>query len=507
MPESLPDLQLVVRENKRETRRLARQNLMLAALNGRTANPADVAQARGLVLRERENSIFSDAWIPLALLFLLGGLLAGRNSGLIALGLVLLIVVSVSTVWKNLSLFGVTYQRYFDRTRVFPGEPIELTVVVQNNKPLPLTWLRFRDELPVYPDTGDETHTMVGELTGRFTLQNIYSMQSRERVERKAILRFLSRGYYKIGPVSYESGDIFTLFTREREHRYLDKLVVYPQIYPLDELGLPPKEPFGEIKVRHSLFSDPIRTRGIRDYRPEDRFRDVHWKATARRGQLQTKVFDPSTGMTMSVFLNVSTFARHWMGYDPDLLERAISVAASVANYGIQQGWGVGLYANGSVPDSDQPLRVPPSRSPDQLANVLEALATVTEFATGSIEKMLLRESPPLPWVSTIVLTTAVVTEEIMLALIRLKEAGRRVVLISLSEQPPLRSAVGLRAESIVIYHIPTSAPAFTRKGDIDRARYRSATEAALSQIPTPEPVQLELETVDEEPGFSMQSS
>ncbi len=74
------------------------------------------------------------------------------------------------------------------------------------------------------------------------------------------------RFYYRIGPVTYESGDIFTLFTREREHKYIDTLVVYPQIWPLSELGLPPKEPFGEVKVRHSLFTDPIRTRGIRDY-------------------------------------------------------------------------------------------------------------------------------------------------------------------------------------------------------------------------------------------------
>src|SRR5690606_37948708 len=122
------------------------------------------------------------------------------------------------------------------------------------------------------------------------------------------------------------------------------------------------KEPFGEIKVHHSLFTDPIRTRGIRDYSPHDRFRDVHWKATARRGHLQTKVYDPSTGMTMAVFLNVATFTRHWMGFDPDLLERAVSVAASICNYGIQEGWGVGVYANGAVPSSDQSIRVPPGR-------------------------------------------------------------------------------------------------------------------------------------------------
>jgi uncharacterized protein (DUF58 family) len=492
MPESLHDLQLTARENQRDAMRRARQNLMLAATTGSGLNMTDVARARGLVLRERENSIFSEAWIPLAILFIIIGLLAGRNAGFIALGIVLLLIVAVSTIWKNLSLYGVTYERHFDRTRVFPGEAIEMTAVIQNDKALPLTWLRFRDTLPVPPDADNLEYTLSGELTGNFLLHSVYSMQSHERVLRTALLRFPVRGYYKIGPVTYESGDIFTLFTRERQHKYIDTLVVYPQIWPLTELGLPPKEPFGEAKVRQSLFTDPIRTRGIRDYSPQDRFRDVHWKATARRGHLQTKIYDPSTGMTMAVFLNVATFARHWLGFDPDLLERAVSVAASICNFGVQQGWGVGVYANGAVPNSDQPIRVPPGRSPSQLGNVLEALAAVTEFATGAIESMLLRESPHLPWVSTIVLVSAVVTEEILIALVRLHEAGRRVVLLALGDDPPPVMKTSHRVEPVLIYHIPSTVPAF-------RAGHRSATatEAALSSIPTPEPVQLELEVVE----------
>jgi hypothetical protein len=126
------------------------------------------------------------------------------------------------------------------------------------------------------------------------------------------------------------------------------------------------------------------------------------------------------------------------------------------------------------------------------LGNVLEALAAVTEFATGAIEMMLLRESPHLPWVSTVVLVSAVVTEEILIALVRLREAGRRVVLLALGDDPPPHITTGGRIEPILVYHIPSTVPAF-------RAGHRSATatEAALSSIPTPEPVQLELETVE----------
>ncbi|MAU00089.1 MAG: hypothetical protein CL608_23355 [Anaerolineaceae bacterium] len=486
MTENIQEIHLVVRENQQEAQKQARQNVMRTALTGQV-NMADIAQARGLVLRERENSIFSDAWVPLAVLFLIIGLAAGRQPTMLALGLVLLLIVGVSTTWKNLSLLGVSYERRFNRNRVFPGEPIEMTVTVRNDKALPLTWLQFRDELPIATDNEHAISQMSSEITGRYWLQNTFSLSGREQTERQFTLRFPKRGYYKLGPVSYESGDIFTLFTIQRDHQYIDQLIIFPQIYPLEELGLPAKEPFGDVKILRSLFTDPIKTQGVRDYQPGDRFRDVHWKATAVRGNIQTKVYDPSTGMTIAVFLNVATFAKHWMGFDPELLERGVSVAGSIANYGVQQSWGVGVYANGSVPNSDQPIRVQPSRSPEQLAHVLEALAAVTEFATGAIENMMLRTSPSLPWASTIVLVTAVVTEEIMVALIRLKEAGRRVVLISLADEPPPK---GLG--NILAYHIPASAPAFQKEH-----KPNTLTEAALGSIPSPEPVGLEFELDD----------
>ncbi len=476
MSEDTPTVQLAPRVNKRQRRKKARQRMWHAMAQGKGFSDADLAQSRGLVVRQRENSIFSDAWTAVSLIIIIAGLIADRNMALLALGTILLLIVAISTAWKNLALLGVSYQRSFDRSRIFPGEPVEMTLTVANDKLLPLVWLEFQDELPVAPDTETVFTQKTSEITGRYLLRATFSLHGRERARRTTTIRFPTRGYYDLGPVIYQSGDIFSLFTVSKTVKQVDTLIVYPQIWPLETLGLPAKEPFGEVKVRRSLFTDPIKTQGIRDYQPQDRFRDVHWKATARRGHLQTKIYDPSTGMNLVLFLNVATMPKHWMGFEPDLLERAISVTASIANYGAEQGWGVGVYANGSVPNSDQPIRVPPGRATEQLNHILEALAAVTEFATGAIERMMFRESPHLPWAATIVLVTAVTTPAITAALVRLKEAGRRVVLISLADDPP-PADLG----AILTYHIPAAAPA----SPTDIA---TPTESALSAIPIPQP-------------------
>jgi uncharacterized protein (DUF58 family) len=475
----MEEVYIFTKESEARQQREARNRVMRAMLSGKPIAFEEYARARGLIVRERENSIFSDSWLPLALILTAIGLIGERNPTLLALGIGLFVIYFFGNWWKKLALVGVTYEREYDRTHAFPGEPINVTLTISNQKPLPLTWLHFKDEIPVAPQGEEAISVLASELSGHFVLQNVLSINNYERTRRHITLQFPKRGFYKIGPVRYLSGDIFTLFTIERQHAYYDTLVIYPKVWPLEALQLPAKEMFGEIQVRRSLFTDPIKTQGIRDYQPQDRFRDVHWKATARRGNLQTKIYDPTSGMTVVVFLNVATFEKHWMGFDPELLERAVSVSASIASYSAEQKWGIGVYANGSVPASDQPIRVPPGHSPEQLMRILEALAAVTEFATGSVEVLMHHESRRLPWAATLVLVTAVVTEEMLVSLVRLKEAGRRVVLISLAAEPPPRNLRG-----IFTYHIPPTLPAFQNQKE---RRGSNLTEAALNMVPSPE--------------------
>jgi uncharacterized protein (DUF58 family) len=473
----MDEVYIFTKESEARQQREARARIFRAMMSGKPVPFEEMARARGLVVRERENSIFSDAWLPLAILFTGIGLIGDRNPAMLAVGIGLFVIYFIGTWWKRSALVGVTYERSYDRTHAFPGEPINLTLTIANEKPLPLTWLQFKDEIPVAPQGEEEIAFLASEISGTYLLQYALSLNSYERTRRHVILHFPRRGFYTLGPVRYLSGDIFTLFTIERQHAYHDTLIIYPKVWPLEALQLPAKEMFGEIQVRRSLFTDPIKTQGIRDYQPQDRFRDVHWKATARRGNLQTKVYDPTSGMTVVVFLNVATYKKHWMGFDPELLERAVSVTASIASYSAEQKWGIGVYANGAVPGSDQPIRVPPGHSPEQLMRILEGLAAVTEFATGSIELLMHRESRRLSWAATLVLVTAVVTEEILVSLVRLKEAGRRVVLISLAEEPPPRHLRG-----ILTYHIPSNLPAFQKE-----RRSGNLTEAALNMVPSPE--------------------
>jgi uncharacterized protein (DUF58 family) len=397
--------------------------------------------------------MFNKAWINLGILMILIALIFDVNA-LLVLAAFLLTIVPVAWWWNQHSLDAVGYRRTFGVRRAFPGEVVDLTLSLQNDKWLPLGWLQLDDQWPVALPLED------GELfpspTGTMgSFRAAFALRWFERISRSYQVRCTQRGFYPFGPARFRSGDLFGLFRQRNTQDHLDWLIVYPQVLPLQELGFPVKEPFGETRAAWRIFEDPSRAVGIRDHHPEDSFRHVHWKATARRQALQVKVYEPTTSHNLVIFLNVATFARIWQGINPLLLERAIAVTASIASYAVENRYVLGMLANGSIPHSDQPIKVLPSRRPDQLARVLEALAAVTSFATSSIESLLLAESRWLPWGATLIVVTAVVTDELKATLSRLRDVGRRLVLVSLEEGPEPDLSASL--PGVLAYSLPAS--------------------------------------------------
>ena len=99
----------------------------------------------------------------------------------------------------------------------------------------------------------------------------------------------------------------------------MQRILVYPRIVPVTELGLPAQHPFGDHRSSRRLVEDPMRLMGSRDYSQGDNFRFIHWKATARQQKLQTKVFEPSATRPLAIFLNMQTSPLYHWEQDGDI--------------------------------------------------------------------------------------------------------------------------------------------------------------------------------------------
>ncbi len=391
---------------------------------------------------------YSDAWVILALLVTLAGLLL-RNAFLTTAAALLLVVAAVGWLWNRFSLRSVTYARRFSETRLFPGETAEMAIEVRNRKPLPLTWLVVRDSFPAgLPVDGRDLPANPASNLAEFT--TFWMPGGRRRTTRRFLIAPKQRGIYRFGPARLESGDAFGFFESHATAPAQDRLIVYPHLYTADELALPTRSPFGPQRAAIPLYEDPLRPAGTRDWEPGDEMRRVHWKATARRQQLTSRVYEPSEELQVEIVLNVTTMPRHWQGVHVELHERAVSVAASLAALAIEQRLPTGLIANGSMPGSDQPLRLLPGRSENQLLHILEMLAAVTHFATDPIEVLLEREAARLPWGVTLLLVTAITHADLLAAVRDLAAGRRRIVLVTLAERPPTEYL-----GPVEVYHLP----------------------------------------------------
>ncbi len=374
-------------------------------------------------------SQLSQGWFWIAgFVTVLGALF--QSAALFGLGLLLAAAIFASWLWSRVCLRNIKVGRRFSQTRAFWGEEIEMSQVLTNNKALPVPWLSLEDHYPGKLElvTGK---LEIGIKSRDRVIQTPMSLGWYERVTRRYKLRCITRGEHSFGPITVQSGDVFGLFRRYETATTPQTLIVYPRYVPVEQLGLPARQPFGDSKAILNLATDPLRLRTIREYAMGDNPRHVHWKATARRGAMQTKLFEPAATPQLLIFCNQDTFTHMWEGIDADTLELNITVAASVANHALEEGYMVGLQVNAFSATSDMQVKIPSSRNPDQLTRILESLARIEGWSGLSMEEIIRVERRNLPIGATLVVVTGVVTEDMLDILLALRRAGHPVTLIA----------------------------------------------------------------------------
>ena len=381
----------------------------------------------------RDRLTRQDAWMLTGALLLIAAL-AFRSGTVALLGGGLMAAAGSVTLWERYALSRIGYRRVLGERRAFFGEELPFSVEIENAKLLPLAWLEADDSVPFGLEvTGGPA--AVGAEPGRASLRQLVSLGCYERVTLHYRLRCVQRGAFEMGPVHLRSGDPFGFAAREKTLPVYDRLLVYPRMVPVEQLGLPSRHPFGDARDPRRLFQDTTRMAGIRPYAAGDSPRQIHWKASARLQQLQSRVYEPTTSHTLMLYVNLATFEGYWWAsLNQGLLELAITAAASVTRWGLEQAYQVGVATNGTPSGGGDELGVPPAGDAQQLVRALEALARISLFARTPLERLLARDRSRLPWGTTVVVISAVFPEPVMAAIGTLASLGHVPALIHIGD-------------------------------------------------------------------------
>ncbi|MGC4191987.1 MAG: DUF58 domain-containing protein [Thermomicrobiales bacterium] len=369
-------------------------------------------------------------WAGIALVIgVLGALL--REPILLLLALMIFLAGLIARVWWDHSFTNLTVAHAFSTDRAFYGDEVTLTITVKNEKPLPIT--RFDVAEEVTTNVQLVGHDLArSERPDRRVLRSIFSLGMYERVSHRYRIPAHRRGWYRFGPVQMTAVDPFGIVTRRQMLEETHGFLAYPRTLPVSTLVVPARQPYGDHRPQQQVIEDPMRFAGVRPYVPGDSPRRIHWRASARVGELQTRTFEPTASPVAAIFLDTITFSYLWEGQDSGLLELAITVAASLSSQMLAERNQVGIYVNAPIPGRTRVVRVPPGRRPGQLTRILESLAMLTPAFGDRIEHVIVEELPRLPWGAAIVIVTCRVTESLQRSLLRIARSSgsQRCVLV-----------------------------------------------------------------------------
>jgi uncharacterized protein (DUF58 family) len=195
-------------------------------------------------------------------------------------------------------------------------------------------------------------------------------------------------------------------------------IVVTPRVEPLPLFQLPPALVQGaSARPERTPHTTPLVT-GVRPYAPGDAYNRIHWRSSARHGEIQVKEFD--TQRTADVWLYLDLDRRVHTGHgDSATVETAVRVAASIGGEALGEGRALAIAAA-----SSRRVIVPPDRGPRQLQRLLHLLAGASADASTPLVELLLATLPQLRRGMTAVVITPSVDPSWVAPLMGLRSRG-----------------------------------------------------------------------------------
>ncbi len=348
-----------------------------------------------------------------------------------------------SHIWVRRTLGRIQMERTLP-THAFTGETIAAQLRLHNRSWLPLPWLQIQEAIPL-------------DLKDQPDYRAVVSVGSRSRYLHSYRLHCKRRGYYTIGPLTLRSSDLFGFVDARWDELAPPRLIVYPRVLSLEQLGLPSRAPFGSLSSPRRLLEDPARLAGVRAYASGDSQRRIHWKATAHADALLVKKLQPSLALPVSVVLDLNRAAYPVRTFSGDS-EWAIVIAASLANYVVQQRQPLGFVTNGFDALLNAPAGVLPQHTGhEHLMQALSLLARIQlNDNTEPLAAWLPAHTARLSWGTTLLIVTPAVDETTLWALHAASRRGASVLALVCARQADFRtiqahaSRLGITVHSIL---------------------------------------------------------
>jgi uncharacterized protein (DUF58 family) len=253
---------------------------------------------------------------------LIAALMLGSDA-MISVGALLICLPLFSALTARRARYQLRCARVIVPSRVAPGQPTKVTVRLENISRISTGLLLAEETIPY----------SLGARP-RYVVNGIERGGSREVSYQ---LRSDVRGKFTVGPMRIRIADVFGLVELTANFASLNTLTVTPKVVPLTSTSITgswSSDGDGRTRMTAAAGDDDVIPRA---YRNGDELRRVHWRSTARYGELMVRR-EEQRWQDRAVLILDSRRGAHTGSGPSSSFEYAVSAAASIGVHLARQG-------------------------------------------------------------------------------------------------------------------------------------------------------------------------
>ncbi len=204
---------------------------------------------------------------------------------------IFLVVITLGIIYMSIVNKHLHAKIKYDSKTYSTFDRATITIIVENQGiiPVPYVYVKSKALLPLAEGYRGDL-VFLGSDKSKWINNEIF---------------FAKRGIYDFGDISLEISDLFCIFKSVKNIQSKLEIKVYPKVYDLSHINLSGRDSYDNLINSKSGIDDFTLIKDIRKYSIGDNLKKVHWKLSAKHGELYVKNFDSVAGKECNLIVNM----------------------------------------------------------------------------------------------------------------------------------------------------------------------------------------------------------
>jgi len=228
------------------------------------------------------------------------------------------ITISFGLIYTMIVKKGLYAKFNYDREFYYVSDKADISIIIENVGRIPIPYVYVESK-------------MLRQLIDTYQGDLIFLGADKCRLIKNEIT-FTKRGVYDLGNITLETSDFFSVFKSIKNLHNELNIKIYPKLYQLNDVRLTGRNSYENTINSKSAIEDFTLIKDIRKYNIGDNLKNVHWKLSAKYGELYVKNLDSISGKECSLFINMHIGNMH-IDISGTIEEAMVDFSVSLANY------------------------------------------------------------------------------------------------------------------------------------------------------------------------------